>query len=460
MSPASSSAAASLKGKAAAWFSGIAASSGTAILTFYPSSYPVGGKVLQALQIAPESRLPLLSAYWLAAAAGLAAVAISVSVGPLRRVAALLAAVGLLTLSQSAVLGLYGWSWDPLPALLAIVAGGGVARLLRPAVSGLTCLFQGRLSSPALATLAKARDLSFLRPDQRDATVLTCRLLNENALREILSARDFLKLCDTFRARASAILLHHGACLDPAEPNGVRAFFGLPLTTAAPADEAVKAALALDDAMQNFFAAMTPAPPEIPVCGLGLATGTLTAGVTGSAYTVLGDAVELSRWLAIQNSSYQTRVLLDAATHLAADTVEDRPLEFINPPDGAAVEIFQLLGVTGSLSREGLTRRNAFRDAIMLLRAGHTEDAAKRFDDARTGPTGDPVLEYFVSLANDQAQRDAASHGQIPLPSPRSGAPLPPHGNMMPTPPDPAPAAPSPTPRRKGQPGRKLPRRL
>jgi len=74
---------------------------------------------------------------------------------------------------------LYGWAWEPLPALLAVLAGGGVALLLRPPASGPAGLFMGRLSPASLAVLGKARDLSFLRPDQRQATVLTCRLLNE-----------------------------------------------------------------------------------------------------------------------------------------------------------------------------------------------------------------------------------------------------------------------------------------
>jgi hypothetical protein len=50
----------------------------------------------------------------------------------------------------------------------------------------------------------------------------------------------------------------------------------------------------------------------------------------------------------------------------------------------------------------------------MLLRAGHAGDALERFADARLGLTvPDPVLEYFVSLATDQTQRDAASSSAV-----------------------------------------------
>ncbi len=408
-------------------------------MTFFPQRLPALS--LWDFMAGPTAPLSLAASFLGSLGVGLIGVWLVLAIPSRLRTLVLLGATALLTLSQSGVFALYGYAWAPLPALLALAAGAATAGLLRPTLSIPQRLFAGRLSPAALSTLEKARDLSFLQPDQREACILTCRLLNENALRELLPAPDFLKLCDTFRTRASALLLAQGACLDPAESTGVRAFFGLPLAAAAPAHQAVRAALALDDAMQACFASLSPAPQEIPICGIGLTSGTLTAGVTGTGYTVLGDAVELSRWLAALNSTWQTRVLLDAATHLAADNVEARPLEFINPPEGAAVEIFQLLGTTGTLSRAALARRNAFRDAIMLLRAGHAADAARRFADARTDlPAADPVLDYFVSIALDQTQRDAASAGSPPPAAP--------------------PAATSgPAPRRIGRAGRKLPRR-
>ena len=434
------------RSEGAAWLGGSLIAMLAAGLNFFPELLPSVLPWWEALGFTPARSFPAVAVFFGNSIVGLAGVWVATKFTAPLQAGFMMGTAGFLTFSQSAIFALYGRAWEPLPALLALFAGGGIAWLVKPAPSALERLFQGRLSATSLTILEKARDLSFLRPDQREASVLTCRLLNENALREALTARDFLKLCDTFRTRASALLMQHGACLDPAEPNGVRAFFGLPLPAATPAGEAVRAALALDEAMQTCFAGLSPVPPELPICGIGLATGTLTAGTTGTGYTVLGDAVELSRWLGSLNGTYQTRILMDAATHLAADNVEDRPLEFINPPEGAAVEIFQLLGTTGSLSCEALARRNAFRDAIMLLRAGHATDAAGRFEDARGGlAPPDPVLDYFLGIAQDQSQRDAASTGP-PVASAPGPPPSPPVPNLT--------AA-----RRNGRTGRTLPRR-
>lgn len=424
-------------GALAAWAGGAVAALGSSCLTLLLHGAPFGRKLWQALPQMPQQPVSLPVAFSAALGLGLGAAWVGATVQPLRRVVGLLAAAAILTISQSPVLALHGIAWEPIPALLSLLGAGSIAALLRPAPDGPAQWFHGRVAPKIFQQLATAADPSLFRPDQRDATVVTCRLLNENALREVLSARDFLKLCQSFRARASRVLLDHGACLDPTEASGVRAFFGLPLPHAAAADEAVRAALVLDDAMREF-AGNHPSQTGAPACGIGLATGKLTAGLVGHSYSVLGDAVELSRWLAAETSSYEVRLLTDHATHLAADRIEDRPLEIVNPPSGAAVEIFQLLGTLGSLSGEALARRQAFRDAIMLLRAGHASDALARFADARDGlTTPDPVLEYFVSLAMDQSGRDAAGSGGASTPVPSS----------------------QPVSRRKEMPSRKPPRR-
>jgi len=401
----------SLQGRGAAWAGGTAAALGAAGLTFLLQGAPLGRHLWSFLPEFPAHPVSRPVAFGGALCLGMVAVWLGVGLPARNRVCWLLLLAALLTISQSLVFGLYGIAWEPGPTLLAMVGGGAMATLLRPDPAGPARWFRSRLSPGTLADLIESGDASFLHPDQREASVVTCRLLNESALREVLPARDFLKLCQAFRTRASGILLENGACLDPTEASGVRAIFGLPIPSRDAADEAVSSALALDDAMRAFAESNATAAGT-PACGIGIATGKLTAGLVGQVYTVHGDALELSRWLSAATANYEVRLLTDSATHFAAARVEDRPLEFVNPPEGAAVEIFHLLGTTGSLSQEALGRRQAFRDAIMLLRAGHAEDALHRFAAAREGlGIPDPVLGYFVSLATDQTQRDHASAG-------------------------------------------------
>ncbi|MES2707734.1 MAG: hypothetical protein V4726_14160 [Verrucomicrobiota bacterium] len=382
-------------------------------------------KALSGLPVTPVS--PFVS-FGAALGCGVAAAWVGSVIQPRRTAWGLVAAGCLLAVTQSMIMALHHTLWEPLPAVLAMAGGCLAASWRNRLPAGASPWFKDRVSPEVLEKLSEARDLAFLSADQRQGTVLTCRLLNEGPLREMLPAQDFLKLCEAFRARAAGVLLPHGACLDPTESTGVRAFFGLPLASETAADDAVKAALALEAAFGETAAGSGSGDSfPAPVCGTGLSSGIFTAGLTGNTYTVLGDPVEVSRWLASRNSDYHTRTLLDSATHLRAARVEDRPLEVLNPPEGAAMEIFHLLGIKGSLSMEELTRRDAFRDAIILLRAGHAEDAIARFADAREGLSEpDAALDQFLAQAADQVRRDGAAPPGPAAVSPPLPLPLPP----------------------------------
>ena len=333
-----------------------------------------------------------------------------------KRRLSLLAAALFLAGTQSVIMvQKFSVAWEPFSFAAAITAGLVTAACLTPRGAGVERWFAGRLSRRLLQRLTVAQSAEFLLPDQREAAVLTCRMLNETPLREQMPAREFLKLMEAFREAATRVLLEHGALLDAPESGALRAFFGLPLAVENHADKAAAAALVLAEAMQQF--AVTHMHREYhPVeCGTGVVCGTLTAGVSGEHYSAAGDAVEQSRWLAGLNAEYHTLILTDNATHRLAENTEDRPLEILNPPEGAAVEVFHLLATSGGLSREALARRDAFRDAITLLRAGHAEDALRRFEDAREGLIHeDAALERFVTQAEHQSARDGK---KLPPPS-------------------------------------------
>ncbi len=355
-----------------------------------------------------------------AAVAGVGAAWVGWAVDSWRRRLVLLGAALVLAGTQSALLARnFDVAWEPFSLGAALCAGLLTAGLLSPRGAGLERFFGGRLARPQVERLGAAQSAEFLLPDQREAAVLTCRMLNETALREQMGAREFLKLMEAYRAVSSRVLLGHGALLDAPESGMVRAFFGLPLAVENHADAAAAAGLALSEAMRKFAVEQMHRDRATVECGLGITCGTLTAGISGEGYSAAGDAVEQSRWLAGLNAEYHTHILTDGAAHVMAENVEDRPLEILNPPEGAAVEVYQLLATRGGLSREALARRDAFRDAVMLLRAGHAEDALKRFEHAREGLIHeDAALERLAAQAEDQIERD----GRKPPPPSRPRA--------------------------------------
>lgn len=372
--------------------------------------------VAAAVTGAAEMEAGAAITFAVAAAGGWLAAWTGAALDSWKRRLGVLAAALVLAGTQSVLMAhKFGIAWEPVSFALALTVGLVSAGCLTRRGAGVERWFTGRLSRRLIQRLAAAQSTEFLLPDQREAAVLTCRMLNEAALREQMPAREFLKLMEAFRQAASRVLLEHGALLDAPESGAVRAFFGLPLAVENHADQASAASLALAEAMKQFAVTHTHKDRQPVECGTGITSGTLTAGLSGPAYSAAGDAVEQSRWLAALNAEYHTRILTDSATHRLAENTEDRPLEILNPPDGAAVEVFHLLATRGGLSIEALARRDAFRDAIVLLRAGHAEDALQRFEDAREGLIHeDAAMERFVTQAEHQSARDGK---KLPPPS-------------------------------------------
>ena len=395
----------------AGFWAGTAAATAVASLAWVP-----GAGEATAFFNATAVRASAPVTFAIAAVAGCMASWVGWAVDSWVRRAGLIIGIFVLAGTQAALMAQkFSLAWEPFSFTAAAAAGLITAGLLAPRGAGVERFFQGRLAPAQLQRLANAQSADFLLPDQREAAVLTCRMLNETALREQMPAREFLKLMEAFRQAASRVLLERGALLDATESGTVRAFFGLPLAVENHADKASASALALADAMKQFALTHMHRDYHHAECGTGITCGTLTAGVTGETYSAAGDAVEQSRWLASLNTDYGATILTDGATHLMALNTEDRPLEILNPPEGAAVEIFHLLATNGGLSSEALARRDAFRDAIALLRAGHAEDALHRFEDARTGLVHeDTALERFVAQAEHQIARDST---KLPLPA-------------------------------------------
>ena len=394
---------------------GLWAGAGAGIAVAALAWLPGAGEAAEFFQQSALRTAPGLT-FGIAAAAGMVGAWVGWALDSWARRLLVLAAVLVLAGTQSALLARnFGVAWEPFSLAAAVCAGLVSAGLLAPRGAGVERFFTGRLARDQVQRLAAAQSAGFLLPDQREAAVVTCRMSNETALREQMSAREFLRLMAAFRLASSRVLLEHGALVDASESGMVRAFFGLPLAVENHADKAAAAGLALAEALRQFAVEHLHRERPPVECGTGITCGTLTAGVTGEMYSAAGDAVEQSRWLAGLNAEYHTLILTDRATHLMAENTEDRPLEILNPPEGAAVEVFHLLATRGGLSGEALTRRNAFRDAIMLLRAGHAGDALERFEDAREGLVHeDAALERFVAQAEHQIERDGR---KLPPPS-------------------------------------------
>jgi adenylate cyclase len=185
------------------------------------------------------------------------------------------------------------------------------------------------------------------------ATVMFADIRGFTALVEAQSAEETIELLNTYyMLMFDAINSHHGV-VNQMIGDGLMALFGAPLPLPGHENAAVHAALEMVDMMAQFNLQRAAAGKPLVQIGIGIASGEVVAGYTGTqaraTYTCIGDTVNLAARLEAHTKLAQRRVLVDAATFqtLQADDValEALPAALFHGK-AAAVSVFSVTART------------------------------------------------------------------------------------------------------------------
>jgi len=181
------------------------------------------------------------------------------------------------------------------------------------------------------------------------ATVLFCDIRGFTTLSEQMAPEQTIELLNTYYTLMFDAITGHGGVVNQIIGDGLMAIFGAPL----PLDDAPGQAVAAAREMTELIELLNAegqregrAPMRI---GVGIATGDMIAGYTGTqdraTYTCVGDAVNLAARLEAHTKEAQRGVLMDGATRAALG--EDAAgVEALGPftarGRAAAVELFAL----------------------------------------------------------------------------------------------------------------------
>jgi class 3 adenylate cyclase len=184
---------------------------------------------------------------------------------------------------------------------------------------------QQRELTRRFATREVAADLEakgFALGGQRvTATALFSDIRGFTALAEAMGPEPTIELLNTYYTLMFEAITGQGGIVNQMVGDGLMAIFGAPLPLRDPPAAAVRAGLE----MQEMIALLNrdrqrdgQAPIRI---GIGIATGSLIAGYTGTqqraTYTCVGDAVNLAARLEAMTKEAGRGLLVDAATHAA-----------------------------------------------------------------------------------------------------------------------------------------------
>jgi adenylate cyclase len=172
------------------------------------------------------------------------------------------------------------------------------------------------------ATSAVAQDLQdggFALGGRRvNATVLFADLRGFTSLVESQSPEDTIELLNTWYTLMFDAISGQGGVVNQIIGDGLMAVFGAPLPLPEPGLAAVRAALDMAE-MITLFNAERASEGRAPIAmGVGVASGEVIAGYTGTmnraTYTCVGDTVNLAARLEAHTKACGEAVLIDAAT--------------------------------------------------------------------------------------------------------------------------------------------------
>ena len=150
------------------------------------------------------------------------------------------------------------------------------------------------------------------------ASVMFSDIRGFTSMVEQQSPEETIELLNTYYILMFDAINSHGGVVNQMVGDGLMAIFGAPLALADPCGSAVLAALEMSESIALFNAdrlAEGRAPLKI---GIGIATGDVVAGYTGTqqraTYTCIGDTVNLAARLEAYTKEAQRMILIDDAT--------------------------------------------------------------------------------------------------------------------------------------------------
>lgn len=253
-------------------------------------------------------------------------------------VAAATAALGSCTLLLSWLLFAQARLWlPPLLPLTGVLAIYGATALVayasaRQRARQTRAMFAQYVPSEVVARLIAQPELLRLGGEVREVTLMFTDLANFTTLSEQLSAEQTVEVLTGYFNAMTPLVHAAGGTVDKFIGDAVMAFWGAPLPDPHHAEHAVRAAIAMQQAMEPLVADLhARGLPGIHM-RIGLHTGRVVVGNVGStqrfSYTAIGDAVNLAARLEGANKAFGTSILLSGAT--AAQLPEDitlRPLD-------------------------------------------------------------------------------------------------------------------------------------
>jgi adenylate cyclase len=279
----------------------------------------------------------------------------------------------------------------------------------------ITGLFGQYVPPDLVAEMSKNPANFSMEGESRELTVLFSDICGFTRISEGLEPKELSKLMNEYLSAMTSVIQKHRGTIDKYIGDAVMAFWGAPLNDTGHARNGVLAALE----MQRTLATMRPRLvergwPEIHI-GIGLNTGVMRVGNMGSrfrtAYTVMGDAVNLGSRLEGLTRKYNVGIIVGEETRRAIGDMAFCELDLVQVKGkNQPVAIYEPVGLLVELDEARLEEIARFERALRHYRAREWDQAEELLrglnnnspESALYGTYLDRIADFRVSSPGEE----------------------------------------------------------
>lgn len=263
----------------------------------------------------------------------------------------------------------------------------------------------GRYVSPEVASRV-TRDLSLMRPERRQMSILFSDIEGFTRMSEQLSPEKLVTLLNEYLTDMTAIVRNNGGQVDKYIGDAVMAFWGAPVRTEQHAQLACKTALEMRAALLQRQAEWEKRFGHKITFRAGVNSGEVVVGDMGSElksnYTVMGDAVNLASRLEGANKAYGTFLLVGESTAaISSDGFVFREVDRVRVKGREQpARVFELLAEKGTSSPETVSTLILYEQALATYHRRAFAEALRLFEKCFS-EFGDPVSAVYIGRCRD-----------------------------------------------------------
>ena len=245
------------------------------------------------------------------------------------------------------------------------------------------------------------KDTASMKSESRELTVMFADVRDFTSISEALQPKDLSQLMNEYLTPMTRVIHTHRGTIDKYMGDAIMSFWGAPLHYPEHARYAVETSLKMTATLAELNKTFKAKGwPELRI-GVGITTGVMSVGDMGSefrrAYTVMGDAVNLSSRLEGLTKEYKVQILCSEMTKDAAPEFQYVELDRVRVKGKEKpVGIYEPLMHKDAVGKELKGALLRHKQALAAYRNQDWDSAEKEFFSLQQSDPGRPLYGMYL----------------------------------------------------------------